>query len=161
MSTVVRESSARRHSRLRIAIKSTMREMNIQLSLLNRRVGARVELSDGDLSCLDLIGRAGPFTPSSLARATGLHPATVTGVLDRLERGGWIARDRDPADRRAVQVRAIPKRSGELVRLFGGMNRSLDDICKLYDVDQLEVIADFLRRTTEAGRSAKDELAGP
>jgi hypothetical protein len=58
-------------------------------------------------------------------------------------------------------VRAIPKRSGELLRLFGGMNRSLDDICKLYDVDQLEVIADFLRRTTEAGRSAKDELAGP
>jgi DNA-binding MarR family transcriptional regulator len=92
-------------------------DCNIQLSLLNRRVGSRVELSDGDLSCLDLIGREGPFTPSALARVTGLHPATVTGVLDRLERGGWIARDRDAADRRAVQVRALRERNGELLRL--------------------------------------------
>jgi DNA-binding MarR family transcriptional regulator len=158
MSSVARESSAKRHSRLRAAIKTTMREMNIQLSLLNRRVGSRVELSDGDLSCLDVIGREGPFTPSALARVTGLHPATVTGVLDRLERGGWIARDRDPTDRRAVQVRALRERNGELLRLYGGMNKSLDGICKSYDADQLEVIADFLRRTTEAGRSAKDEL---
>jgi hypothetical protein len=38
------------------------------------------------------------------------------------------------------------------------MNKSLDEISKLYDADLLEVIADFLRRTTEAGRTPKDEL---
>jgi MarR family len=41
-------------------------------------------------SCLDLITRHGPLSPSAPARRAGLHPATMTGILDRLERGGWV-----------------------------------------------------------------------
>jgi DNA-binding MarR family transcriptional regulator len=41
-------------------------------------------------------GRArAELSPSVLARRAGLHPATMTGILDRLERGRWITRDRD------------------------------------------------------------------
>jgi DNA-binding MarR family transcriptional regulator len=42
----------------------------------------------------------------------GASAATITGILDRLERGGWAARDRDPSDRRAVRVRALLDRNG-------------------------------------------------
>lgn len=52
--------------------------------------------------CLDLINRHGPLSPSNLARQAGLHPATITGILGRRENAGWIARERDPADRRAI-----------------------------------------------------------
>ena len=76
--------------------------MSIQLALLNHQVGGQVDLKATDLECLDLISRLGPLSPSALARRAGLHPATLTGILDRLERGGWISRDRDPADRRAA-----------------------------------------------------------
>jgi DNA-binding MarR family transcriptional regulator len=41
----------------------------------------------------------------------------MTGVLDRLERGGWVARDRHPSDRRAVVVRALRDQDAELMRL--------------------------------------------
>jgi DNA-binding MarR family transcriptional regulator len=88
-----------------------MRELAIQLSLLNHQVGAHLDLKDVDLACLDTIARHGPLSPTALARSAGLHPATVTGILDRLERGGWVARDRDPADRRAVLVRALRDRT--------------------------------------------------
>jgi DNA-binding MarR family transcriptional regulator len=84
----------------------------------------------------------------------------MTGILDRLERGGWIARDRDPADRRAVVVRALRDRNTEVFRLFSGMNTSMDQICAGYADKELELLADFLRRTTDAGRTATDELAG-
>src|SRR6266567_5997615 len=102
----VKESAgtARRRRRLTMAIKDSLRAMNNQLSLLNHHVGRRVDLKDVDLDCLDLIDRHGPLSPSTLARRAGLHPATMTGVLDRLERGGWIARERDPSDRRGVIV---------------------------------------------------------
>ena len=152
--------SSRRRRRSSAEIKKSLRELRMQLSLLNHRVGARLDLNDVDLDCLDLIARHGPVSPSTLARRAGLHPATMTGILDRLERSGWITRDRDPADRRAVVVRALRKRSAELVRLYSGMNASVDEICAGYGEAELELLASFLRRTAEAGRGATDELAG-
>lgn len=137
-----------------------MRELSVQLSLMNHHVGAHLDLKDVDLECLDLISRSGPLSPSALARRAGLHPATMTGILDRLERGSWIARDRDPSDRRAVVVRFLPDRAADVLRLYAGMNRSMDKICAGYGDEQLEVLADFLRRTADAGRAATDELAG-
>ena len=83
----------------------------------------------------------------------------MTGILDRLERGGWVARERDPNDRRAVVVRVRRDRGAELFRLYAGMNTSMDQICAGYSDDQLELLADFLRRTTDAGQAATDELA--
>jgi DNA-binding MarR family transcriptional regulator len=145
---------------LSAAIKDSLRELSNQLSLLNHHVGAHVDLKDVDLDCLDLIARHGPLSPSALARRAGLHPATMTGILDRLERGAWVARDRDSSDRRAVVVRALRDRNAELFRLYSGMNASMDQICAGYGDTELELLADFLRRTTNAGRDATDELAG-
>ena len=152
--------AARRRRRLTTAIKESLRDLRGQLSLLNHHVGARVELKDVDLDCLELINRHGPLSPSALARRAGLHPATMTGILDRLERGGWVARDRDATDRRAVVVRTRRERGAELFRLYSGMNTSVDRICAGYTDAELELLADFLRRTTDAGRDATDELAG-
>jgi DNA-binding MarR family transcriptional regulator len=154
--------AARRRRRATTEIKESLRELSIQLSLLNHQVGAHLELRDVDFYCLDLINRHGPLSPSALARRAGLHPATMTGVLDRLQRGGWITRERDPgaADRRAVAVRALRDRSAEVFQLYAGMNKSMDELCAGYDDTELAVLADFLRRTTDAGRSATDELAG-
>jgi DNA-binding MarR family transcriptional regulator len=152
--------AARRRRRSITAIKESLREVRSQLSLLNHRVGERLELKDVDLDCLELINRHGPLSPSALARRAGLHPATMTGILDRLERGGWVARERDPDDRRAVVVRTRRERGAELFRLYSGMNTSMDELCAGYSDAELALIADFLRRTTDAGRVATDRLAG-
>jgi DNA-binding MarR family transcriptional regulator len=149
----------RRRQRLTAAIKHALRELNNQLSLLNHHVGAHLDLNDVDLDCLDCLSQHGPLSPSALARRAGLHPATMTGILDRLERGGWVVRDRDPSDRRGVLVRPLNSRNAELVRLYSGMNASMEQICAGYGDAELEVVADFLRRTAHAGRSATDELA--
>jgi DNA-binding MarR family transcriptional regulator len=150
----------RRKRRLANAIKESLRELSVQLSLLNHRVGARLDLKDVDLDCLDLVARYGPLSPSTLARRAGLHPATMTGILDRLERAGWISRDRDPADRRAVTISARRERAGEVIGLYAGMNGSIDRLCAGYSEEELAVIADFLHRTSEAGRGATEELSG-
>jgi DNA-binding MarR family transcriptional regulator len=159
-STTSEDADARRRRRrLTTAIKESLRELSIQLSLLNHRVGAHLDLRDVDLDCLDLINRLGPLSPSALARRAGLHPATMTGILDRLERAGWIARDRDPSDRRAVLLRARRERNAELLGLYSGMNTSMDQICAGYSEDQLELLAEFLRRTASAGHNATEDLA--
>ncbi|MDS0132643.1 MULTISPECIES: MarR family transcriptional regulator [unclassified Amycolatopsis] len=150
------------HRRSTVAVKDALRELRNQLALLNHQVSAQLALKDVDLECLELIARHGPLSPSALARRAGLHPATLTGILDRLQKGGWIVRERDPeaADRRSVAVRAVRGRNGELFRLYAGMNTAMDELCAGYSEDELALITGFLRRATAAGQDATGALTG-
>lgn len=158
MTSETPRATARDRRRTTTEIKRALRELSVHLALLNRQVGGRLRLREIDLDCLDIINAHGPLTPTALARRAGLHPATTTGLLDRLESAGWISRDRDPTDRRVVQVRALRDRNAELLALFAGMNTSVDEICGDYADTELERLADFLNRTADAGRKAADDL---
>lgn len=151
---------ARRDRRRRIAeAKQRLRELRIELSVLNHRIGSRAEIKDVDLDCLDVITNDGPINPTVIARRLGVHLATMTGILDRLERAGWVVRERDAGDRRAVVVRGVPDKQREIFRLYDGMDHLLDEILDSYSDEQIGVIADFLRRCTEAGHTATARLA--
>lgn len=54
-------------------------------------------------------GDCGPRTPASLADACGVTRATMTGLIDTLERDGFVKREPDPADRRMMTVQLTPK----------------------------------------------------
>lgn len=148
---------ARRHRYAEI--KDALRDLRLQLTAVNHQVSGRVEIRDTDLDCLDVIDREGLQSPSALARRTGIHPATLTGILDRLERGGFVARDRAPGDRRAVVIRSQRTRVGEMYRLYAGMNRAIDQVCDGYGEAELALVAEFLRRMSDAGATAAAELA--
>jgi DNA-binding MarR family transcriptional regulator len=145
---------------LTLAIRVALRDLGAQLALLNLRVGDKLDLRAGDLQCLELVERLGPVSPARLARQTAIHPATLTGVIDRLERGGWVMRDRDPADRRSVVIRVVRDRRSEVSRHYAGMQGRLTDICAGLDEEELAAVAGFLRSAVKAGRDATDELAG-
>ncbi len=152
------EGDARHRRRTGNEIKAALRDLRIQLALLNHQVGGKLALKDVDLDCLDVLARNGLLTPSALARPAGLHPATLTGILDRLERAGWIIRDRARADRRSVAVRVLPDRGMEVFRLYQPMIGAMDDVLSGYSEEELQVIAGFLRRSAEAGRIATEKL---
>jgi len=148
----------RERRRRESAVLSGLRDLRIELAVLNHRVGTKVELKDVDFDCLDVIARHGPLTPSALAARVGVHVATMTGILNRLEDGGWVTRTRSDDDRRAVVVASTPDRQREIYRMFGGMNARMAQILGDYSEAELTAIADFLDRTVTAGRAAADEL---
>jgi DNA-binding MarR family transcriptional regulator len=139
-----------RRGQLNQAVRESLRDLGIQMSLLSNRIGGHLDLKGTDLECLDL-DRYGPLSPSALARRAGLHPASMTGILDLLERDGWIVREPDPADRRCVLVQPVRSRRAEVLRLASGMNAEMAQICAGYQDDELELIAEFLRRTADVG----------
>lgn len=139
-------------------ITDSMRELAVQMTVLNMRAGERVGLRDVDLKALDILMRDGAASASILGRRLGMHPATMTGILDRLEKGGWIVRERDPDDRRAVRVRAAHPKAGEVVQLFMGINDEMAGVFERYDQRQLETLVDFIQSATDAAKTAAGQL---
>ncbi|NUQ88768.1 MAG: MarR family transcriptional regulator [Glycomyces artemisiae] len=140
-------------------VTELLRHLTVQLRLLNHQVSDRLHLQDVDLECLDLITRTGPLTATALARAADLHPATATGVLDRLEAAGWIRRDRVPTDRRAVHLTAEPDRTGEVRALYEPLREAIAGICEEFTPEQLATVAQFLDKAAGAALAATDDLA--
>lgn len=74
------------------------------LMLLWRSVQSRTER----VACMGGYA-AGPRTPAELAEAAGVTRATMTGLIDTLERDGFVKREPDPDDRRMMSVRLTGK----------------------------------------------------
>ena len=80
----------------------------------------------------------------------------MTGILNRLEEGGWITRDRSASG--AVVVASIPDRQREFFEVFGAMNTRMGRIWDSYTDDQARPDRQFLTRTVAAGRASSDEI---
>ena len=65
----------------------------------------RALLSAHQASILDHLDDVEPTGVTALAMHMGVTPSTMSLALDRLERGGYVARGRDPLDARKVHVR--------------------------------------------------------
>jgi MarR family transcriptional repressor of emrRAB len=67
-------------------------------------------LTEGRFVLLFLLDAAEDgLAPNRLAEQAGVTRATVTGLLDGLERDALIAREADSADRRALRIRLTPQ----------------------------------------------------
>jgi DNA-binding MarR family transcriptional regulator len=118
-------------------------------------LGLGLSASDGQF--MTLLQFQGPLTPGEFARLTGLSTGTVTGVIDRLERAGYVERTRHGSDRRKVIVTLNSDRiERELQPLYEPQVKRLNAVVASYRPDQLEVIADFLERATGDPYSASD-----
>jgi DNA-binding MarR family transcriptional regulator len=106
-------------------------------------------LSPTEWKALDLIQRLGPVTAGVLARESGLAPASVTGLVGRLERKGFARRVPNPEDGRSVLVEMIPERLGSPEPVFDDFLRSLHELYEEFSDDELRSIARF---ATEAAR---------
>jgi DNA-binding MarR family transcriptional regulator len=78
----------------------------------------------------DLAARCqgGPRTPAELAEAAGVTRATMTGLIDTLERDGFVKREPDPNDRRMMSVLLTPKGENFLNNLLPAHFKVIADI---------------------------------
>lgn len=82
-----------------------MRRVIRAVDLYSRKLIAQHGLSSPQLLCLRRLAEQGPLPTGSLAKAVSLSPATVSGILDRLESRGLVLRERQIEDKRRVVVR--------------------------------------------------------
>ena len=124
-------------------IRSMVLRLVSEVCLREHSASHRLGLGGTDMRFLALLDIHGPLTPGRLSALTGLTTGSVTGVIDRLERAGYVGRERDGADRRKVQVVPVPEAAQRLAREWHDDLGRLDAVLKRHDRDELEVISRF------------------
>lgn len=94
---------------LAAAFAALYREVGVLYGVISRRFGLSVQ--QVELLCL-LSGRRPSF--GELAGLLGCDKTNVTGMVDRLARRGFVARETDPDDRRIT--RAVLTEQGAAIR---------------------------------------------
>lgn len=124
------------------------RDNGISSVLFRKAIGRRLGLNVADMECLSMLQIKGDSTPTQLARFTGLTTGSTTALLDRLEKAKFIKRKPNPDDRRGLMIE-VNKKTAELFGpLIAGTQRGLREIVASYTERELEIIKDFLNRTT-------------
>jgi DNA-binding MarR family transcriptional regulator len=118
--------------------------------LFSRAIAERVGIHPTDLESLDILRREGPMTAGRQAEQTGLSTGgAITALIDRLERLGYVRRERDTNDRRRVMVRVITERERELAPFYSPLQRAMLDLIARFSDDELAVVLDFINQTNE------------
>ena len=129
-------------------LKLNLRHFVVELLVSSYEATEDVGVNPTDLGSLCLLLLHGPAPAGRLAELTGLTTGAVTGVIDRLEKGGFVRREVDPTDRRKVIVVPDAGRvDRNLFPHFPSLKRAAAQ--QFYDdfsIAELERISEFLSR---------------
>jgi MarR family transcriptional regulator, organic hydroperoxide resistance regulator len=161
------DSSQRRRRRSRAELLAVFdretRRMGSMATLHNHAVADYAGLHPTDQECIDLLDWTGPLTAGEIGVHLGLSSGAVTGLIDRLEAGGWVHRQRDPIDRRRVIVHFSTERGHELWALYQPLAEAIDAYRDRLDGRDLQAVVNFLQfanqamaEATEHARSMRD-----
>ena len=127
-------------------------------SAIDRDCAARLAprgLSEGKFVLLFLLhGQSGGLSPHELAERAGVTRATVTGLLDGLERDGFLRREADEVDRRRVQVLLSAKGKAIATKLFAEHTQWIGGLFEALSPAERKRLGELLGKVWRATDSA-------
>ena len=76
---------------------------------ITKELARRAQLTGPQLTVVKILEQIGELSLSELSERIRAQNSTVTGIIDRMEREGLVARERSKEDRRVVIIRLTPK----------------------------------------------------
>jgi len=129
-----------------------LRRLNVELDAVGQRFADLHGLNRTDVRALvaimDAARRGQALTAGGLGDAVDLRSASVTALVDRLERVGHVRRVRDADDRRRVALEISESAMAAGVEHFGGLQRDLVAAMGDYSEEELAVVRRFLEEMT-------------
>ncbi|HEX8870922.1 MAG TPA: MarR family transcriptional regulator [Lentzea sp.] len=143
---------------LSMLVRALVMESNRFLEIFS----AAHALHPTDMTALNLIMTTrSPMTPGALAKALNLSASATTSVLDRLARAGHIARERDPDDRRRVELHVLSDAQVLAAEFFQPLGREYSAAWSALSSADREVVARFLATTTAATARVREGTSDP
>jgi DNA-binding MarR family transcriptional regulator len=134
-------------------ISLAIRRVIADAVLTNERIARGIGLNVVDLQTFGLILDADrALTAGEISAATELPTSTTTRVIDRLEKGGFVRRTSDPADRRKVVIEPIHARLEGFQDAYAEILEDLRRLNAGFTSAELDVVARYLEAMPLATR---------
>ncbi|WP_238933506.1 MarR family winged helix-turn-helix transcriptional regulator [Brevibacillus choshinensis] len=132
------------------SLLNEMRRLSTATVLMHQSIADHLGLNSTDHKCLDFILNREPMTAGQLSELTNLTTGAVTGVIDRLERAGYVQRVTDPKDRRRIYIQPIHEKAyADIEPLFRPISDATIQMCSRYSEQELMTIVDFAARAVD------------
>jgi DNA-binding MarR family transcriptional regulator len=142
------------------AIIEKRREMSTETIMFHQNVADVLGLHITDHKCLDLIRQYGAMPAGRLAELTGLTTGAVTGIIDRLEKVGYVRRTNDPKDRRRTIIELVRNKKWErkIEAIFIPFHERMRKLLSSYSDSELAFLLDVLTKSIELTREESKKL---
>ena len=137
-----------------------MRKASSQGAMFAKIVADRAGISSADMDCIDFVNVEGRMTAGRLAELTGLTTGAITGVIDRLEKAGFVRRERDDSDRRKVFIVPVAERMMEMGRPYELVKRAMRKQSEAYSDAELELLVRYGTDSYRSMLEATTQLQG-
>jgi DNA-binding MarR family transcriptional regulator len=125
---------------------SAVRILTRSSLLLQKAIALKMDLNVTDSECINFLLEMGPSTAGDLAKVTGLTTGAITNVIDRLEKAGFVKREKDPKDRRKVMVIFLPEKHKKVVKDYESVAAEIYSLFSDYSKKEIKLL---LSHTTE------------
>jgi DNA-binding MarR family transcriptional regulator len=140
-------------------IGGAFRRIAEQGALTREMIAGHFALPRTDRAGLDfLYSRGGACSAGELSKATGLTSGSTTALIDRLEKAGYVARERDPNDRRKQIVHVPARVFARCEAVYSPIRAEMFKLWSSYSVEDLKFLEEFLTRSTQVYAECVDCL---
>lgn len=133
-------------------VLESLRTYRAAETAMRRRTRDSMSMGENELLALRFLLRQPDHTsrPSELVKYLGVTSASVTTMLDRLEKTGRVQRVANPSDRRSIFVRATPHANEEVRETLGKMHELMYGVALGLTPEAQEHVVAFLQKMADA-----------
>ena len=142
------------------AINDKFAEMSTETVLFHQALAELLDLHITDHRCIHFLHRYGAMPAGRLAELTGLTTGAVTGIIDRLEKAGFVRRANDPKDRRRTIIEPVRNKKWErkIEAIFIPFHERMHKLLSSYTDSELAFLLDVLTKSIELTHEESKKL---
>ena len=137
-----------------VKVLNALRDYRASEAAMRRRTRSSMGMGETDLLALRHLLQAEaagqPIGPKELGARLGVTSASMTTLIDRLVKSGYIRREPHPTDRRALILRPTPGADEEVRRTLTQMHDRMMDVAEALSASEARIVTHFLGRMRDA-----------
>ena len=126
--------------------------LNMTFQLIYQEIQKTLKKEHLTLPQMDILvclGRTEGLTQGEIGDRLGVTGGNITGVVDRLERAGFVYRDRDKRDRRVVRAKLTPKGTDLHEEILPIFKKKWNEIMNILEPEEQRQLNRLLKRFSQ------------